>query len=173
MKVVWVTECRPSCHAAKAMVKLEACRRHYRKLYELIRAESTHQIRARGLRIIEENDRNLNQLRFHIHGLASELKTEQERCHFSCQNYFRVPPPPERPPEEYHPPPPEESSELESDPGGNPGEAVDAWEKIAALADEIEEIQRRQQRQQRAVDEEVAAKRQLRQELIVAHSALV
>ena len=155
------------------MVKLEACWRHYRKLHELIRAEPTHQTRLRGLKIIEESDRNLHQLRFHIQGLASELETEQERCHFSFQDHFRVPPPPERPPEEYHPSPPGGSGEREGGLGEYPGGVVEAWTKIDALTEEIEEMQQRQQRQQRAAEEEVAAKRQLRQELIVAHSALV
>ena len=172
-KVIWVTECRPSCHAAKAMVKLEACWRHYRKLHELIRAEPTHLTRLRGLKIIEESDRNLHQLRFHIQGLASELETEQERCHFSFQDHFRVPPPPERPPEEYHPLPPGESVAPGDGQGEYLGEATEAWKRIDILTKEIREIQRRQQRQQRAADEEVAAKRLLRQELIVAHSVMV
>ena len=50
---------------------------------------------------------------------------------------------------------------------------MDTRERIAALAAEIEEIQQQQQRQQRAAEEEVAAKRQLRQELILADSVLV
>ena len=53
------------------------------------------------------------------------------------------------------------------------GEVTEAWKRIDSLTKEIREIQRRQQRQQRAADEEVAAKRQLRQELIVANSVLV
>ena len=173
VRVIWVTECRPSCHAVKAMVKLDACWRHYRKLHELIRAEPMHQIRARGLKIIEENDRNLHQLRFHIQGLANELETEQERCHFSFQDHFRVPPPPERPPEEFHPPPPRGREELEGGPDGPSGGVVDTHERIAALEGEIDEIQRQQQWQQRSAEERVAAKRQLRQELILANSALI
>ena len=50
---------------------------------------------------------------------------------------------------------------------------VDTQERIAALEVEIEEIQRQQQWQQRSAEERVAAKRQLRQELILANSVLV
>ena len=57
--------------------------------------------------------------------------------------------------------------------GEYPGEVTEAWKRIDILTKEIREIQRRQQRQQRAADEEVAAKRLLRQELIVAHSIMV
>ena len=53
------------------------------------------------------------------------------------------------------------------------GGVVDTRERIAALAEEIEEIQRQQQWQQRSAEERVAAKRQLRQELILANSVLV
>ena len=120
-----------------------------------------------------EYDRNLHQLRFHIQGLAEELETEQERCHFRFQDHFRVPPPPERPPEEYYPSPPGGRRELEAGPGGYPSGVVDTRERIAALAEEIEEIQRQQQWQQRSAEEKVAAKRQLRQELILANSVLV
>ena len=173
IRVIWVTECKPSCHAAKAMVKLETCWRHYKKLHETMRTEPLHQIRARGLKIIEENGRNLHQLRFHIQGLAEELEAEQERCHFRFQDHFRVPPPPERPPEEYYPPPSGGRREPEASSGGYPSGVEDTRKRIAALAVEIEEIQQQQQRQQRAAEEEVVAKRQLRQELILANSVLV
>ena len=142
----------------------------------MIRAEPVNQIRARALRIIEESDRNLHQLRFHIQGLAEELEAEQERCHFRFQDHFRVPPPPERPPEEYYPSPPGPPGgrrELEAGPSGHPSGMVDTREKIAVLTAEIEEIEQQQQRQQRVAEEELAAKRQLRQELILAKSVLV
>ena len=67
----------------------------------------------------------------------------------------------------------EEGGELEGGPGGPAGGAVDTLERIAALEVEIEEIQRQQQWQQRSAEERVAAKRQLRQELILANSVLV
>ena len=139
----------------------------------MMRTEPLHQIRARGLKIIEENDRNLHQLRFHIQGLAEELEAEQGRCHFRFQDRFRVPPPPERPPEEYYPPPPGGRREPEASPGGYPSGVADTRKRIAALAVEIEEIQQQQQRQQRAAEEEVAAKMRLRQELILTDSVLV
>ena len=135
----------------------------------MMRAEPVHQIRARGLKIIEESDRNLHQMRFHIQGLAEELEAEQERCHFRFQDHFRVPPPPSRPPEEYYPSPPA----LGIGTGGRSDGVMGTQEMIEVLTAEIEEIQQQQQRQQRAAEDEIAAKWQLRQEIILANSAFV
>ena len=104
--IVWVAECLPSCHAMKALARLEASWRQYKRIHEALREGPRGGTTARCLRLLEESDRTHWQLRFHVRGLMKELEAEKERCYFSVMERFRVPPAPESLPAEFIPPPP-------------------------------------------------------------------
>ena len=81
--VIWVAECLPLCHAARALAKFETSWRHYKKIHEAFREAQGSGNIARCLKLLEETDRIHWQIHFHVRGLVRELEAEKERCHFS------------------------------------------------------------------------------------------